>query len=102
MAHKDDNTNLRQYSFDLVSARDEEENHFITKLLNAKSDRNPYKLPWIGLYKNGARSWDEPKWKDGSFVLYTKWAPNAPEEYKVSRNVIMAVAIYAIHNLYTF
>ena len=102
MAHKDDNTNLRQYRFDLVSARDKEENNFITKIFNAKSDLNPNKLPWIGLHKNSARSWDEPKWNDGSFVLYTKWAPNAPEEYKFSRNVIMAVAISAILNLYIF
>ena len=96
MAHKDDESNLRQYHFDLVSVRDEEENIFIAQILNAKSDRNPYKLPWIGLYKSSARSWDEPKWKDGSFVLYSKWAPNAPEDYKVCKDVIMPVMLFVI------
>ena len=82
-SHNDDETNIRQYQYDIVSIQDEIENEFIKEILEVKGDRNPYTLPWIGLYKSGSRSWNEPEWLDGSLVLYSKWAPAKPSDYKV-------------------
>lgn len=101
MSHNNDETNIRQYQFDLLSVRDEEENKFISKL--KKGDQNPYTLPWIGLYKRNTHSWSEPKWTDGSLVLYIKWAPNAPTDYEVCSNMIISARLFIIlYNNYPF
>ena len=87
-SYNDDGSNINQDQFDVVSVRDEHENNLVTKILtDAPKDkdlgRNPYTLPWIGLYKKEADSWNSPTWSDGSLVIYSKWSPNAPSEYKV-------------------
>ena len=92
-SYNDDVSNINQDQFDVVSVRDEHENDLVTKILtDAPKDkddsgndlgRNPYTLPWIGLYKKAADSWNSPTWSDGSLVIYSKWSPNAPSDYKV-------------------
>ena len=81
--YDDDVSNIHHYKFDLVSVRDEQENDVISKILRDNGNRNPYTLPWIGLHKNAADSWNNPTWSDGSLVIYSKWSPNAPSDYKV-------------------
>ena len=83
VSYNDDVTNINQDRFDLVSVRDEHENALVSKLLKDNGDRNPYTLPWIGLHKNAKHSWTNPTWSDGSLVIYSKWSPNAPSDYKV-------------------
>ena len=87
-SYNDDVSNINQDRFDLVSVRDEQENDLVTKILkDAPKDpvngRNPNTIPWIGLHKNAEDSWNNPTWSDGSLVIYSKWSPNAPSDYKV-------------------
>ena len=81
--YNDDASNINQDQFDLVSVRDKHENDFISKILRDNGNRNPYTLPWIGFHKSHTESWNNPTWSDGSLVLYSKWSPNAPSDYKV-------------------
>ena len=83
VSYNDDVTNINQDRFDLVSVRDEHENALVSKILNDNGDRNPYTLPWIGFHKHAKHSWNNPTWSDGSLVIYSKWSPNAPSDYKV-------------------